>query len=297
MNQFVYKSNRHMEEIHQFYEEALVSLSVKYREQYIDTAFGKTHVLILGDENKEKIFTLHGGNGINPLNIRIFKPLLEHYCIVAPDVIGMPGKSDPYRNLDSKKDYYGLWILEVLKALDISGCMFVVSSYSSAMLLSLAKVSPDRITKAVLLVPSGITHGPLLPIMIRMTVPFMRYYIHPTTKNLDGIMDTMITEGDNTWRKFLHMMMSGYRMEMRAPKEYKAKELLGFTSPILIAASQEDIFFPADRVFRKAEQLFTGDIYKMLIEGKHLPSEKTMLAVCKEILDFDKKTLQKSNIH
>jgi pimeloyl-ACP methyl ester carboxylesterase len=292
MNNFVYKSNQHMKVIHQFYDEALASLSVEYREQYIDTAYGKTHVLILGDENKEKIFTLHGGNGINPLNIRIFQPLLKQYCIVAPDVIGMPGKSEPYRNLDSKKNNYGLWILEVMDTLDITCCMFVVSSYSSAMLLSLAKLRPDRISKAVLLVPSGITHGPLLPIIVRMAVPFMKYYVHPTSQNLDGIMDTMITEGDNTWRKFLHLMMSGYKMEMRAPKEFKAKELSGFTSPILITASQEDIFFPADRVFMKAGRLFKGDIYKMLIDGKHLPSQKTMIEVCREIIEFDKKTEQ-----
>lgn len=292
MSKFVYKSNKHLEVMHQFYDETLNSLSVEYREQYIDTAYGKTHVLLLGDENKKKIFTLHGGNGINPLNIRIFQPLLKQYCIIAPDVIGMPGKSEPYRNLNSKKDDYGLWILEVLDTLGITRCMFAVSSYSSAMLLSLAKLRPDRISKAVLLVPSGITHGPLLPIMIRMTVPFMKYYIHPSSQNLDGIMETMITEGDNTWRKFLHLMMSGYKMEMRAPKEYKAEELNGFISPILIAASQEDIFFPADRVFQKAGRLFKGDIYKMLIDGKHLPSEKTMVAVCKEIIEFDKKTEQ-----
>ena len=33
----------------------------------------------------------------------LFLPLLDEYCIIAPDVIGMPGKSDPYRNISSKK--------------------------------------------------------------------------------------------------------------------------------------------------------------------------------------------------
>ena len=54
------------------------------------------------------------GNGISPLNIRIFIPLLEEYCIIAPDVIGMPGKSEPYRNLDTNKDDYGLWLGEIM---------------------------------------------------------------------------------------------------------------------------------------------------------------------------------------
>lgn len=93
--------------MHEFYDKALNSLNVNYEEQYIGTTFGKTHVLIIGDKNKRKLITLHGGNGISPLNIRIFIPLLEEYCIIAPDVIGMPGKSEPYRNLDTNKDDNG----------------------------------------------------------------------------------------------------------------------------------------------------------------------------------------------
>lgn len=49
------------------------------------------------------IFMIHGGNGISPLNIKLFLPLLKEYCMIAPDVIGMPGKSEPYRNLNTVK--------------------------------------------------------------------------------------------------------------------------------------------------------------------------------------------------
>ena len=76
--------------------------------------FGKTHCLLVGDPEKPRICTIHGGNGITTLNLKLFLPLLEEYCIIAPDVIGMPGKSDPYRNISSKNDEYGLWIKEVL---------------------------------------------------------------------------------------------------------------------------------------------------------------------------------------
>ena len=57
----------------------------------------------------------------------------------------MPGKSDPYRNISSKKDEYGLWIEEVLDHYKEDKISFVVSSYSSAMLLSFAKRRPERV--------------------------------------------------------------------------------------------------------------------------------------------------------
>lgn len=293
MKNFVYKNKEYMIKIHEFYDKALDSLNIEYEEMYINTSYGRTHILIFGDKAKEKIFTLHGGNGINPLNIRIFKPLLEKYCIIAPDVIGMPGKSSAIRTLSSNKDDYGLWINEIMEQLHLSSTMFVVSSYSSAMLLSLAEVYPDKISKAVLLVPSGIAHGALLPMISRMAFPFIKYYFHPSNKNLEGIMQIMVTERDDMWKEFLHLMMSGYKMEMRPPREFNEKELCSFVVPVFIIASPNDIFFPADKVFRRSAKLFQGRIYKMTIKDQHLPSAETMSKVCERIFIFDKIT-QKS---
>ena len=167
--------------------------------------------------------------------------------------------------------------------------MFVVSSYSSAMMLSLAKVHPERISKAVLLVPSGIAHGPLPTIIWNMSIPFIKYYFHPSRKALEGIMNTMVTDGDDMWCEFLDLMMTSYKMEMRSPREYKKDELSNFTAPVLIIASSEDIFFPDYKVFPKADRIFAGRIEKMKITGKHLPSQKTMAEVCKAIIAFDNK--------
>lgn len=288
MGIFVYKNEDCMRKMHAFYDKSMASLHVDYSDFYIQTSFGRTHVVDVGDKDKEPLFTLHGGNGISPLNIRLFLPLLEQYHIIAPDVIGMPGKSEPYRNLNSKKDDYGNWLCEILTALKMDKAMFIVSSYSSAMLLSLAKVYPEKISKAVLLVPSGIAHGAMLPIIWSMSIPFIKYYLFPAKKTLEGIMNTMVTAGDDLWCEFLDLMMSSYKMEMRAPREYKKDELSNFTSSLLIIASSEDVFFPDYKVFPKADKVFSGKIEKMKITGKHLPSQKTMSEVCEAIIGFDK---------
>ena len=283
---FVYKNRESMEKMNKFYDKSLKSLQIPYKEKYITSSYGKTHILIVGDENKTPIFTLHGGNGISPLNIRLFLPLLEHYCIISPDVIGMPGKSEAYRNINSNSDDYGLWLCEILDKLNIKKISFVVSSYSSAMMLSLAKISPDKIDKAALVVPSGLTHGSILPIIKKTVIPFMKYYFSQSEKSLNKIMEIMASENDILWREFFDLMMSSYKMEMKPPKEFKKKELSGFNSSIIIFASNEDIFFPANKVFLKAEELFNIPPKTCLIEGKHLPSKTTMLYVCDKIVEF-----------
>ena len=285
---FVYKNENSMKKMHEFYDKTLSSLDVLYSEDWFDTSFGKTHCLLVGDPEKPRTCTIHGGNGITTLNLRLFLPLLEEYCIIAPDVIGMPGKSDPYRNISSKKDEYGLWIKEVLDYYKEERISFVVSSYSSAMFLSFAKRYPERVHSALLLVPSGIAHGPILPMMGKMVVPFIKYYFNPSVKTLDAVIETMGGKGDPVWREFFDIMMSSYKMEMRPPREYKKSEMMPFKAPLLIIASKKDIFFPADRVFRKAREIFAGSVTTVEIDSKHLPSDETMIDVCKRTKEFFK---------
>lgn len=285
---FVYKNEDSMKKMHEFYDKTLVSLEVPYSENYFDTSFGNTHCLLIGDPEKPRICTIHGGNGITTLNLKLFLPLLQEYSIIAPDVIGMPGKSDPYRNISSKKDEYGLWIKEVLDHYKEERISFVVSSYSSAMFLSFAKRYPEMVQSALLLVPSGIAHGPILPMMGKMVVPFMKYFFYPSEKTLDAVIESMGGKGDPVWREFFDIMMSFYKMEMRPPREYKKKEMISFTSPLLIIASENDIFFPASRVFCKAREIFAGPVTTVEIDSKHLPSEETMIDVCKRTKEFFK---------
>lgn len=283
---FVYKNEDSMKKMHEFYDKTLASLDVPYSEDYFDTSFGRTHCLLVGDPEKPMICTIHGGNGITTLNLKLFLPLLEEYCIIAPDVIGMPGKSDPYRNISSKKDEYGLWIREVLDHYKEDRISFVVSSYSSAMFLSFAKMYPENVRSALLLVPSGIAHGSVLPMMGKMVVPFMKYYFSPSVKTLDAVIESMGGKEDPVWREFFDIMMSSYKMEMRPPREYKKREMISFKAPLLIIASEKDIFFPAGRVFRRVREIFAGPVTTIEIDSKHLPSDKTMADVCKRTIEF-----------
>ena len=112
---FVYKDQESWNKMLAFYDRAMEDLNVHYREEYIETSYGTTHIVIAGDETKPPVFTVHGGNGITPLNLKLFLPLLRDYCLITPDVIGMPGKSAPYRTLNTNKDDYGRWLVEILK--------------------------------------------------------------------------------------------------------------------------------------------------------------------------------------
>ena len=119
-----------------------------------------------------------------------------------------------------------------------------------------------------------------------MSLPMMKYYFAPSERTLSGIMDIMSSQDDEQMTKFFDLMMSAYKMEMRPPKEYKKKELKDFHAPVMIFASDEDIFFPANRVFPRAKRLLAERPVLCRIKGNHLPSEKTMASVCRWIYAF-----------
>ena len=283
---FVYKNEECMRKMHDFYDKTLALLDVQYTEDYFETSFGRTHCLTVGDPDKPKLCTIHGGNGITTLNLKLFLPLLSDYCIIAPDVIGMPGKSEAYRNISSKRDEFGQWIKEVLDHYLIEKISFIVSSYSASMLLSLAKSYPEMIDRSLLLVPSGIAHGPVLPMICKMIIPFIKYYFKPSQRTLDAVIETMGGESDDIWREFFDLMMSSYKMELKAPKEYNKEDMASFKSPLLIIASPNDIFFPSDKVFDKAKKIFRSEMTTVEIDSKHLPSEEAMVGICKKTAEF-----------
>ena len=74
-------------------------------------------------------------------------------------------------------------------------------------------------------------------------------------------------KGDAVWREFFDLMMSSYKMELKPPKEYSRKEMRNFKSPLLIIASDNDIFFPAERVFTKAKKIFNCPITTFKIKA------------------------------
>jgi hypothetical protein len=69
---FVYKNQDSLNKMHEFYDKTLTALRVPYFEDYFETSFGQTHCLLVGDKDKPRICTIHGGNGITTLNPNSF---------------------------------------------------------------------------------------------------------------------------------------------------------------------------------------------------------------------------------
>ena len=102
----VYKNKQSEIILKELYDRQIKLLDVKYEDLYVNTKFGQSHLLKLGNLNGKPVLLFHGGNSTTPYYLSGFKPLFQYFCFYAVDTIGHPGKS-AQTILSSKSMEYG----------------------------------------------------------------------------------------------------------------------------------------------------------------------------------------------
>lgn len=181
--QTIYRNPEGKKKLLEIYDKMKNGIETKFESTYIETRFGKTHILVGGDKNADPLICFHGGNVVHPITLKWFELLAKHYQIYAPDTIGHPGKSDEVR-LNPKSDEYAQWVCDFIDGLGVRKAKFIGPSYGGGILIRMAAYAPERIDKAVFLVPSGIAGGKMSNMMKKILIPLALYHLFPNDKNL-----------------------------------------------------------------------------------------------------------------
>lgn len=285
-NYSIYKNKESKRIIEEHYNHYLKSLPFDAEHFFIDTRFGKTHVLCTGPSNGKPLFILQGGNCINPMTLSWFSPLAENYRIYAPDTIGHPGYSDENR-LSAKDESFAHWISQLMDYFNIESSAFVGPSYGGGIILRLAAFAPERISCSVLVSPAGIQLGSKWKMIQKILFPLMLFKITSSEKYLQQIANVM---SDNSMKKMDQQIIGDIfkktKLEQEMPKLTEKKELLSYSSPTLIIAGRNDIFFPSSHIQKKANEIIPNLIAYSTYEMGHFPSERHLQEINKEIEDF-----------
>jgi pimeloyl-ACP methyl ester carboxylesterase len=112
--------------------------------------------------------------------------------VYAPDTLGHPGKSAAVR-LSPEDDSYGHWLVDVLDALGMQKLPLLGGSYGAGILLRVAACAPERISKAVLFIPSGLVSIPFST-MLYMLGWLGLYRLAPNPARLKRILWPMFKD-------------------------------------------------------------------------------------------------------
>jgi len=246
----------------------------------VSTRFGATHILVAGLQAGPPLVLLHGGNTTNPTTLAWVRPLLSKYRIYAPDTIGHPGRSAPVR-LSPKDNSYGEWVSDTLDGLELKQAAIMAGSYGAGILLRTAVTAPERISKAILMIPSGLVSIPLRTMLFELLIPLMIYQLAPSRARLMRILRPMFVAEpisemvlETTEAVFKHV-----NIEPEMPRNVTRSELSRFSAPVLVLAAEKDRLFPARQVVARAPQVFQNLVAAEIIQDsphfipeRHLPA-------------------------
>lgn len=270
----IYKSDSARREILNLYDEKLAALNVAYDEKFIETAFGETHVVSIGERNAPPVVVLHGINAGAPVALEAVKGLTKNYRVHAVDTIGQAGKSADVK-LSVKDASYGAWLAEVLDRLNLKTAAVVGVSYGSFILGSLIKHQPERIERAIFVVPIVFSGGSFWQAIFKLLLPMRKFTKTEKTEDLKKFMNAFYTETDDFSVRLQRAILLGVNLDTRRPPLLKTSDVKNFDAPVYVLAAEKDIFAPAEKTIKRCRELFrffkSGEI---LPQTMHVPAAK-----------------------
>ena len=267
----IYKSIEGKNKVLKLYEEQLNRLAVAYEDLYIDTSFGKTHLIETGNLKGVPLLVFHGGNATTAYNLLTCTFLFNDFHLYAVDTIGHPGKSA--ENSLSPNNYdYGKWASEVITAIGYDKIRCFGGSFGAGVLAKTMCVSPEKIEKAVLYVPSGIKNAPAYKSM-NMMFPMIMYWVTHKTKWLKKcILPMAVTEENIDADIFETAKCSIDNVKIKAgmPSNVLPDDMRKCIAPTLVMAGENDCLFPAKLVIPQAEKIIPNCSTYLLQSRGHM---------------------------
>ena len=268
MSKTIYKTEEGKQKILELYDHQLEQLSVPYRDLYVETSFGKTHLIETGSPEGEPLLVFHGGNATTAYNLLTCDFLFEDFHIYAVDTIGHPGKSAE-TSLSALNYDYGKWVGEVIDALGFEEISLFGGSFGGGIIAKTMCAVPDNVKRAVLLIPSGIKNAFQLK-NARMMFPMIMYWITGKDSWLKKTMIPMAVTEDNITDDIYEtakLSIDYVKIKTAMPTNVSASKMALCNAPALVMAAEKDCLFPGPGVLKRAEEIIPN-CRTYLIKGR-----------------------------
>jgi pimeloyl-ACP methyl ester carboxylesterase len=155
--QSIYKSPQYERELQAIYDEKLAQWPVPYETRYVDTRYGKIHVIASGPEDGFPVLLLNASALAGWSWIHNVQALSGRFRSYAIDNVGEGGKNQLRRPGDVPKSEQEIALLYagICDALKIEKANVIGASVGGYLATSFARHAPERVHKLVLLGPMG----------------------------------------------------------------------------------------------------------------------------------------------
>ncbi len=246
----IYKSLAGKSEIMALYDAVLARWPVAHETYDLPTRHGNTFVIASGEKSASPLVLLHGAASNAVSWIGDVVEYSQRFRTYAVDLPGEPGKSAENRPAWNGPGF-AEWLEDVLDGLKIQKTALLGLSQGGWTALRLATTQPERVTKLVLLAPSGIM--PTRPSFILKAVilsmlgrwgaerinriVFGKQSIHPEAV------------------KFMNAIMTHFKARIDKEYLFSDDELKRLNMPILLVGGTEDAIIPMESVVLRMQKI------------------------------------------
>ena len=138
----------------QSYDRAMKLWPVEYQEDWVETEYGRTHIVVSGPEGAKPVFLIPGLFADATMWYANVGPLARQYRVYSPDLTVFGGKSEPSEKPVAEVDDYVRWFIALLDHYGHDRVAVAGLSYGSWLSLALAREIPESIAAVIMLDPS-----------------------------------------------------------------------------------------------------------------------------------------------
>lgn len=290
MGNSIYRTGQGERLLKDLYDRQAKSIGMEFEDIYVDTRFGKTHVIKIGNPEGKPLLYFHGGNSTAPYSLKKDINLLKDFLVYAPDTMGHPGKS-AQTVLSPNTLEYGEWASDVITSLGFEKINCMGGSFGAGVLAKLMCVSPEKISRAVLVVPSGICNVATANIMFSMGIPMLLYILTRKEKWLVKAITPMSIKSefiDGDTMEMVRETFENVRVKAGMPSNIKFEDIKNYNAPTLLLAGEKDVLFPGEKVIERAKRLIPNLEAHLLKDCGHMYffSEENMKFVNSRATEF-----------
>ena len=267
----IYRSENGKKEILDLYDAQLSRIACPYTDIYVDTSFGKTHLIETGDRQKDPLLVFHGGNATTAYNLLACDFLFRDFHIYAVDTIGHPGKSAE-TSLSASGYDYGIWAGEVIDAIGFDRMRLFGGSFGGGIIAKTMCAVPDKVEKAVLYIPAGIRNAPAIR-SADMMFPMIMYWITKKDKWLKKCFLPMAITMDNVTDDIYQtakLSIDYVKIKTAMPSDVDEDRMKKCLAPALVMAAERDCLFPGQGVIERAEKIIPNCRTYLLLDRGHM---------------------------
>jgi len=280
----VYRSKKGRNQFQEYYDKTLSLLPPGVQTSVHPTSFGNTHVTCMGNPQGKPLLVLPGMSTVGPIMLDFFAYLAKDHWLIAPDLIGQPGRSADVL-FSPNNNAYGKWLIELLDGLSIEQVNIAGASFGGAIGLELLKLAPERVNKHALVVTAGLTPQiPYLKIYAKLLFSWLAYRFFPVKSTLPTIAGPLSRHWTPENLEYLDIVIRETAFWRHRPAgPFFKQDMPSSMQPTLIIFSQDDVLFPFAKTRTHAHKVLNIGQEFVLTDSAHMPSDKEMAPIHKEI--------------